>query len=294
MKLGVCIPNYGETLSVEAFREVSQESERLGFDSIWTTDHILMPKNSGTPYERIFDSIASLAYLAGQTKKVKLGISSLVIAMRNPIEAAKQLATVDTLSGGRVTMLAIGAGWFEREFSYLGSNFHNRGKRVNESIRIIRSLWSGETKMESRILPHNYSDVVFEPRPLHDKLSIWIGGTSRVAMKRAAELGDAWHPNVFPLDRFKEMVSQFRSISQKPICVRIGLNPKASQAEYTGPQGEKRILLSRNMEENREVISGLEKMGVTYALVVTSPDGKVPLKDQLDGLKLIAREFIST
>ncbi len=236
MKFGVCIPNYGESLSVEAFREVALESERLGFDSIWTTDHILMPKNSGTPYERIFDSITSLAYLAGQTSEVKLGISSLIIAMRNPIEAAKQLATVDVLSGGRVTMLAIGAGWFEKEFSFLGSNFHNRGKRVNESIRIIRSLWSGETRLESKILPHNYSDAVFEPKPLHDKLSIWIGGLSKAAMKRAAELGDAWHPNAVPLDSFREMVSQFRSISQnardKPICVRIGLNPKASQAEY--------------------------------------------------------------
>jgi len=292
MKFGVCIPNYGEALFVETFSGVSQEAERLGFDSIWTTDHILMPRNSGTPYERILDSIASLAYLAGQTKKVKLGISSLIIAMRNPIEAAKQLATIDALSGGRVTMLAIGAGWFEREFSSLGSNFHNRGKRVNESIRILRSLWSGETSLESKVLPHKYSDAVFEPRPQHD-LSIWIGGTSMAAMKRAADLGDAWHPNAFPLDTFREMVSQYRSISQKPICVRIGLNAKASQAEYRGPQGEKRILLSGNMRENREIISELEKLGVSYALVVTSPDGKIPLKDQLEGLKLIAKEFIS-
>src|SRR5208283_4424563 len=229
-------------------------------------------------------------------------ISSLIVAMRNPIEVTKQLSTIDVLSGGRVTMLAIGAGWFEREFSFLGSNFHNRGRRANESIRILRSLWSGETKLESKVLPHNYSDVVFEPRPLHDQLSIWIGGTSRAAMKRAAELGDAWHPNAFPLDTFREMVTQFRSISQeekknakemKPICVRIGLNLKAPQAEYRGPQGEKRILLSGNMGENREIISELEKLGVSYAVVVTSPDGKVALPDQLEGLKLIAKEFIS-
>ena len=298
MEFGVCLPNYGERLSVEALLKVSQEAERLGFDSLWTTDHILMPKNSETPYERIFDSITSLAYLAGQTKKVKLGISSLIIAMRNPVEAAKQLATVDVMSGGRVTMIAIGAGWFDKEFSFLGSNFHDRGKRVDESMRIIRGLWKGESSFESNVLPHNYSDVVFQPKPLHDKISIWIGGSSPAAMKRAANLGDAWHPNAFPLDKFRDMVSEFRSISpnakDKPIRVRIGLNPRATRSEYIGPRGEKRLLLSGNTSENREVISELEKLGVDYFVVSTSPDGKVSLQDQLEGLELLAKEFIST
>ena len=90
MKFGVCVPNYGESVSLEGMRAIGLESEKLGYDSIWTTDHILMPKNSGTPYEKIFDCIASLSYLAALTSKVKLGISSLIIGMRNPVVAAKQ------------------------------------------------------------------------------------------------------------------------------------------------------------------------------------------------------------
>src|SRR6266849_334480 len=200
MKFGVCVPNYGESSSTEALRDVALEAERAGCDSLWTTDHILMPKNSGTPYERIFDSITTLAYLAAVTDKVKLGISSLIIPMRNPVLIANQLATVDNISHGRL-MLAAGAGWNEKEFAHLGSNFHNRGKRLDASLRLIRALWGGETSFKSRILGLEFSDAVFEPHPIQKRLSIWIGGTSKAAMKRAATLGDAWHPNVQPLDQ---------------------------------------------------------------------------------------------
>src|SRR5436309_7638947 len=136
------------------------------------------------------------------------------MAIRNPVVVAKQLATIDNLSGGRL-MLATGAGWNEKEFAHLGSNFHNRGKRLDASIRLIRSLWRGETNFKSRVLGIEFSDAVFEPRPIQKHLSIWIGGTSKAAMKRAATLGDAWHPNVQPLDQFTRLVTEFKEISQE-------------------------------------------------------------------------------
>ncbi len=110
MKFGVCIPNYGENLSVDGLRTVALEAERMGYDSVWTTDHILMTAQSGTPYERIFESITSLAYLAPITSTVKLGISSLIVAMRNPAVVVKQLATIDNFSGGRVMLATSRAG----------------------------------------------------------------------------------------------------------------------------------------------------------------------------------------
>lgn len=297
MKFGVCIPNYGETLTSDVFREVALESEKLGYDSLWTTDHILMPRNSGTPYERILDSITSLAFLACQTKKIKLGISSLIIALRNPVEVAKQLSTIDILSGGRIAMCAIGTGWFKREFDFLSSNFHDRGRRVDESINLVRSLWKGETKFESKTLPYNYSEAVFEPLPSQRKIDIWIAGDSDAAMKRAADLGDAWHPNVPPLEMFEKLVSHFRTISprtkNKPICVRIGLDIRATEAEYIGAQGERRILLTGNKRQNEDIISELEKLGATYALVVTSPSGTTNLTDQIEGLRNLSKEFLA-
>ena len=292
MKFGVCVPNYGESSSREALGTVALEAERTGCDSLWTTDHILMPRNSGTPYERIFDSITTLAYLAPITNRVRLGISSLIIAMRNPVVVAKQLATIDNLAGGRL-MLAIGAGWNEKEFASLGSTFRNRGRRVDASIRLLRALWRRETSFKSRVLGIDFSDTVFEPHPTQKNLSIWIGGTSKAAMKRAVTLGDAWHPNVQPLDQFTKLVADFRAVSPdartKEICVRIAINSRAEQSEYKSPQGERRIMLSGDEAQNKKILSGLEQLGVSYIVAVPSPDGKASISNQVDAVKTLAR-----
>lgn len=295
MKLGVCVPNYGETSSLESIRKIADEAARDGYDSVWCTDHILMSKNSGTPYERIFETITTLAYLSAATSKVRLGISSLVLPMRNPVVVAKQLATIDLLSNGRVT-LATGVGWNEREFANLGPNFHDRGRRMDASLRLIRDLWSSKNFFESKTLGIRLQDGVFEPRPIQKSLPIWIAGSSPAAMRRAAKLGDAWHPNVQPLDRFAKSVTEFRGISpkagEKDICVRIGLNVKADKAEYVSSLGEKRMMLTSNRSENERTMEQLTSLGVSYAVLVPSPDGTVPVPDQIAGIQMIARDFL--
>ncbi|MHB8566873.1 MAG: LLM class flavin-dependent oxidoreductase [Nitrososphaerales archaeon] len=295
MKFGVCVPNYGETSSVEGMRAVAQAAEKLGYDSIWTTDHILMPKNSGTPYEKIFDSVASLAYLAGITNRIRLGISSLVIAMRNPVVVAKQLVSIDSFGGGGRLLLAMSAGWNEKEFTFLGSEYHTRGKRASESIKLIRSLWNGETEFHGKALSADFKDASFDPKP-SGQLKIWVGGTSISAMKRAINLGDAWHPNVLPLDNFRDLVAQFRSISPEAknmdICVRIALNSRTTKSEYIGPRGDKRVLLSGDMAKNREILSELENLGVSHAVLVPSSDGNVGTPDQLESMRAFAGEFL--
>src|SRR5487761_389491 len=110
LKYGVCLSNYGKEVDLETLKATAIEAEKLGYDSIWLTDHILMPENSGTVYGTILETMTTLGYLAAVTSKVKLGISSLVMALRNPVVVAKQLAPIDYLSRGRVT-LATGAGW---------------------------------------------------------------------------------------------------------------------------------------------------------------------------------------
>lgn len=296
MKFGVCIPNYGETLSVDGMRTVALEAERMGYESIWTTDHVLMPAQSGTPYEKILESITSLAYLAGLTTKVKLGVSSLIMAMRNPAVAVKQLATIDQVSGGRV-MLATSAGWVEKEFAHLGADFHTRGKRLDDSIKLIRKLWSesANIQFEGKSIPHRVSNGIFEPRPIQKHLTIWIAGISEAAMRRAITLGDAWHPNVSPLDTFKKLVAQFRSLpggKDKPICVRIALNTKLTDPIFVGPQGDRRLVLSANMSENRSIVSELQNLGVSYMLLASSPGGRSKVADQVESLKAISEHFI--
>ncbi len=115
-------------------------------------------------------------------------------------------------------------------------------------------------------------------------------------MKRAAELGDAWHPNVIPMDSFRSLVEQFRKVSpkakEKEICVRIGLNTLAKESEYVGPQGDRRILFSGNPKENQVIISELEELGVSTAVLVPSPDGKVSTEAQIQSVKQFAKEFL--
>jgi probable F420-dependent oxidoreductase len=293
MKYGVCLPNYGEISSTEIIARIALESEKLGYDSLWATDHVLMQRNSNTPYERIFESITTLAYLAGITSRVRLGISSLIVAMRNPIVVAKQLATVDNLSKGRV-LLAVGAGWNETEFSFLGADFHRRGKILNESIKLIRSLWNGNDSFNGKYIKQHYINAVFEPRPVSN-LEVWVGGVSKAAMIRAVKIGDAWHPNAYPLDTFGKMISDFRSLEgseRKKICVRIGINLDTVKQEYLGPRGERRLSFSADMEENKKLIEALESLGISYLLLVPNHDGNVPEEKQIRALQEFASKFI--
>ena len=295
MKFGVCVPNYGETCSTQALRKVALTAEEKGYDSVWCTDHVLLGKNSNTPYERILDSITTLAYLSAVTSKVKLGISSLITAMRNPVVVAKQLATIDNLSQGRM-MLATSAGWNEAEFAHLGSDFHNRGKRLDQSIRLIRSLWEGNTNFQSKILPQRFEEAVFEPRPIQKHFTLWIAGSSRAAMKRAARLGDGWHPNVEPLEQFAALVRDFREsfpeAGNMQISARIGVNVKTEKSEYVSARGQRRVILSSDMQQNRRTLESLERIGVSYLVLVPSPDGRVTGSDQVESLNTIAQEFL--
>lgn len=290
MKFGVCLPNYGETSSNDAITKLALRSEELGFESLWATDHILMQKNSQTPYERIYESITTLSYISAITSKIRLGISSLIIAMRNPLVVAKQLVTLDNLSNGRV-MVAFGTGWNETEFNFLGADFHNRGRIVDESIKLIKSVWNSEPEFHGKYIKQNYKNAVFEPRPV-SKLEVWIGGMSEAAMKRAVRLGNAWHPNAYPLDEFRQFVSKFRSIKGSERCkiaVRIGVNLEAEKPEYEGPRGEKRLAFTSNEKTNENIINELEELGVSYIVLVPNHNGKVKIEQQIKSIELFSK-----
>jgi probable F420-dependent oxidoreductase len=297
IRFGVCLPNYGSTFDGDGFLTFAKKAEELGFDSVWSTDHILMSAKSGTPYERILDSITALAGVATVTRRVRLGVSSLVMAMRNPVVVAKQLCTLDVLSGGR-TMLATGAGWNEREFKNLGGDFRHRGVRLDESISLIRLLWGSNgdpVDFEGKRLSNQIENGVFSPPPVQKKLEIWVAGASEKAMERAAKLGDAWHPNLQPLEKFSRSVSLFRSIpggSSKPICVRVAYNPDYTENEYVSPQGERRVVLSGNVKDNESILEQIQNLGVSYVLLAPDPLGNLSVPRQIDGLQKFASSFI--
>ena len=142
MKIGVCLPHYGAGMEAHRMREFAQRVESLGFDSIWVTDHVIVPKALTIVYrERMLDPLAALSFLAGVTDRLTLGTSVIILPYRNPIIVAKEVASVDALSGGRV-ILGVASGWMEGEFRALNADFNNRGAVSDEHLRVIRELWT--------------------------------------------------------------------------------------------------------------------------------------------------------
>ena len=194
MKFGVILPNYGPQAGRLAVLDTALAAESLGFDSVWTTDHFAQPESDGPTYVPILEAVSTLAYLAASTGTVRLGISALVLPQRNPVEMAKVLATIDALSGGRL-VVAVGIGWSKGEYANLGYDFTNRGKRMDEAIRVLRTLWRGGRIVSFKGQYYRFERLQFAPPPVQaGGPPLWTAGNSPRALRRAALLADGWHP----------------------------------------------------------------------------------------------------
>jgi probable F420-dependent oxidoreductase len=188
---GVILPNYGGGSSPDGIRRFAAAAEELGFDSVWTTEHIVVGPEGVDPYGRVYDSLVTLGWIAGWTERIGLGTSIVILPLHNPFHLAKQAATLQELSGRRVT-IGVGMGWHRDEFDFMGVEFEGRGRRGNEAIGLMRALWRGEHAFDGRYW--SFRDATFEPLP-EPPPEIWVGGSSAPAIRRARELGDVWHPS---------------------------------------------------------------------------------------------------
>jgi probable F420-dependent oxidoreductase len=191
MHFGVILPNYGRDSNPDGIRRVAELAEQLGFDSVWTTEHIIVGPDAVDPYGRVYDSLVTLGWIAGWTERVGLGTSIVLVPLHNAIHLAKEVATLQELSGGRFT-LGVGMGWHEDEYDFMGVPFKGRGRRGDEAIRLMRALWNGERDFDGEFW--SFRDATQEPHP-SPAPEIWVGGSSERALRRARELGDAWHPS---------------------------------------------------------------------------------------------------
>jgi probable F420-dependent oxidoreductase len=189
--LGVILPNYGEGSTPDGIRRVAETAEELGFDSVWATEHIIVGPEGVDPYGRVYAPLVTLGWIAGYTERIGLGTSILLLPLHHPIHLAKELATLQQLSG-RSVFAGVGLGWHRDEFEFLGVEFEGRGRSVDESIRVMRALWSGERDIEGRFW--SWHDATSDPLP-SPVPEIWVGGSSDRAIRRAREVGDVWHPS---------------------------------------------------------------------------------------------------
>jgi probable F420-dependent oxidoreductase len=197
MDYGLCLPNFPAGASPEGIEAGAMLAERLGWSTVWTTDHVMVPVKDVDDYGHIYEAILTLAWVGARHPGLRLASSVIVVPQRNAVLLAKELATLDSLSNGRV-IAGVGVGWNRVEFENLGAGerFHVRGAYLDETIRLWRHLWSGSTEpFHGRF--HTIEDFTFSPLPVTGaSLPIVVGGRSERALQRAGTFGDGYHASV--------------------------------------------------------------------------------------------------
>jgi probable F420-dependent oxidoreductase len=206
MKFGLRYCNTGRYVDPARAVELVQAAEAAGFESAWTVEHTVIPHGyqSQYPYSPsgrlpggdgdfdLPDPLIWMAYVAAATTRIKLATGVIILPQHNPVITAKQVATLDMMSGGRV-LLGVGVGWLKEEFDAVGSPFEERGARTDEYIRVMRELWRADRpSFEGKFF--RFKDAYMRPKPVNRSVPIIIGGHSTFAAKRAGRLGDGFFP----------------------------------------------------------------------------------------------------
>jgi len=205
MDFGLHLPASSATVKADELVRFAQQAEALGFYCLTIADHVIVPTDISVPYPYTVDgkypgtgyhleTLTTLGFLAGATKRIRFVTSVMILPYRNPIVTAKMLASLDVLSGGRV-IVGAGVGWMKEEFETIRTEpFQERGKVTDEYIAAFRELWTSDHPNFSGKYC-SFSNIIFLPKPVQKPtIPIWIGGHSKQAIRRAARLGDGWHP----------------------------------------------------------------------------------------------------
>jgi probable F420-dependent oxidoreductase len=278
---GIFFANVGPFADPEPFGHLVTAAERVGFESVWTVEHVVIPVgyHATYPYHpsgkipipndtSIPDPLLPLAFAAAITKTIKLGTGIVILPQRHPLYMAKEAATLDRLSNGRL-LLGIGIGWLKEEFDALGIPFGERASRTDETVRAMRSLWKGEPEaFESEFF--RWGPVDSWPKPVHNSgVPIVVGGHSKAAAKRAARLGDGFFPGVFSPEELADIVGVMNEE-----CARIGRDPK--EIEVTAVLASQDRALAERMAE-----AGAARLLTGYAM--TDVGGPQQVEDWLGG-----------
>jgi probable F420-dependent oxidoreductase len=205
MKFGLTHGNIGRFSEPGPAIELAQAAEQAGFDSLWTVEHVILPTKYEPLYpetpdgkfpfdvtESIADPLVWMAFVASSTEHIKLGTGILIVPQRNPLIMAKEAATLDRLSGGRL-LLGVGAGWLREEFAALGVDFDTRGARLTEYIEAMRTLWAGGPATFTGAST-SFDGVISHPRPVQPSVPVHVGGFTVPAAVRAGRIGDGFFP----------------------------------------------------------------------------------------------------
>jgi len=262
MKFGLRYCNTGRFIDPDRAVELIIAAEEAGFDSAWTVEHTVIPEfhESKYPYSKdgrmagdrydlpLPDPLIWMAYVAAHTTRIKLGTGVLILPQHNPVVAAKQVATLDLMSGGRV-LLGIGVGWMREEFDVIGASFDDRGVRTDEYVAVMRALWA-QQKASFKGDFFSFNNVHCLPQPAKGTVPIVVGGHSRAAARRAGRIGDGFFP---ARELPEDLISLARETAES-----VGRNPDELEITVSYPPSD-------------DGLKSLSALGVDRVLVPVSP-----------------------
>ena len=273
MHVGIMFANTGRGSCPAGAVALAQLAESIGVDSLWAVEHVVVPSGyeSRYPYDAsgkmaggaeefdLPDPLVWLAYVAASTTTVKLGTGILIVPQRNPVILAKEIATLDHLSGGRM-LLGVGVGWLEEEFNALGVPFAERGARLDEYLEALRTLWTQDkASMHGRFV--DFESCISRPRPVNGTVPILVGGHTKAAARRAGRLGDGFFPGNAAPAEIGELVALVRRTAEEarrdPAAIEV--------SAMTGGRGD--VLLER--------VDALAGVGVSRVIIGAGRDEQI-------------------
>jgi len=286
MRLGFTVPQFGEDAGPEALQEVARQAEDLGYDSLWVAERLLYPINPRAPYpgtadgslplayRRSLDPLATLAYLAAATSRIRIG-TFINLPFHNPVLLARELGTIDVLSQGRLNV-GFGGGWSPDEFEAIGVPMRERGRRAEEALQVIEAIWrDNPVEFEGRYLrvPESFFDLkpVQKPRP-----PIYMAAYAPATMDRVARLADGWIPAGVPLSAMEQMFAAIKQGAAEAGCDpgNLKLIVIANIEFHPAPLGDGRPIFVGSAEQIEQDVAATQQLGTEEIIfnVLFSPD----------------------
>ncbi|MFJ1974439.1 LLM class F420-dependent oxidoreductase [Streptomyces sp. NPDC087903] len=263
--------------------EIARTADRAGFDYIAACDHVAIPRRLAPAMSTVwYDPVATLAHLAAVTGRVRLLSHVAVVGLRHPLLTAKQYATLDHLSGGRL-ILGVGAGHVQEEFEVLGVDFERRGPVLDETMDALRAALGPEEFPEHHGKLHDFEDLGQRPRPAQTRVPLWVGGSSPAAVRRAALKGDGWLPQGDPRDRLPAQIERIRRLREEAGAGEPFTVGAITEPLYVGAPGWDvgRRTLSGPPEALAESLRAYRAMGVDQIQVRFRSRSRGELTDQM-------------
>jgi probable F420-dependent oxidoreductase len=305
MLIGVTIPNSGVLATGNAVVAVAEQAERLGFDSVWTVDHVLLPHTSSQnyPYARqtgvtmppdwpFLDPLVALAAVATRTSRVLIGTGVYLLPLRHPLINAKLGASVDVLSGGRL-LFGVGLGWVKEEYTALGVSWDDRGRLLDEQIDLLRVLWRDEAPAFAGEF-WQMGGFGMEPKPVTRAIPLLIGGKNGPARRRAAQRGDGWHlidmePDEVAAAR-AALAEDCRAAGRSPAEVPISMYASIAVTPHRVPADARQFPLMGSVEQIAETVQAYRAAGLHH--LVFAPRGLATVAEHIDLFETIRADIL--